>query len=72
MTDPAHLPVLPEEILALLHPESGDVVVDCTAGRGGHALLLGQHLDASGTIILLDLDQLIPRLKYLQVFNRKN
>ena len=57
MTDPAHLPVLPEEILALLHPEPGDVVVDCTAGRGGHALLLGQHLDASGTIILLDLDQ---------------
>ena len=56
MTDPAHAPVLPEESLALLHPEPGDVVVDCTAGRGGHARLLAEHLDSTGTAVLLDLD----------------
>jgi 16S rRNA (cytosine1402-N4)-methyltransferase len=56
MADPSHAPVLPEESLALLAPAPGDVIVDCTAGRGGHARLLAQQLDATGTIVLLDVD----------------
>ena len=56
MADPSHAPVLPEESLALLAPAPSDVIVDCTAGRGGHARLLAEQLDASGTIVLLDVD----------------
>jgi 16S rRNA (cytosine1402-N4)-methyltransferase len=35
-----HVPVLPEEVRALLQPERGGVFVDCTVGLGGHARLL--------------------------------
>lgn len=51
-----HVPVLLEETLSHLTPEPGSVVIDLTAGRGGHAEALAQHLDDSGTIVLCDLD----------------
>ncbi len=38
--EPAHVPVLPGEVLALLQPERGGIFVDCTVGLGGHARLL--------------------------------
>ena len=53
---PGHAPVMPEEILAALAVRPGGVVLDCTAGRGGHASLLGATAGPTGTVILCDLD----------------
>ncbi len=57
---PLHLPVLPDETLALLAPAPGDVAVDCTAGRGGHAALLAEAIARTdgepGTLVAFDLD----------------
>lgn len=37
MTEELHKPVMLNEVLALLHPESGESYLDLTAGYGGHA-----------------------------------
>jgi 16S rRNA (cytosine1402-N4)-methyltransferase len=50
-----HVPVLGPEVVRLLEPGPGDLVVDCTAGRGGHAELLAREM-GSGTLVLGDLD----------------
>ena len=52
----SHIPVLPNEIMALLAPKPGEVVLDCTTGMGGHALLLSEAVGKDGTVIGLDLD----------------
>lgn len=40
-----HRPVMPEEVLALLAPERGGLIVDATLGMGGHTeLILGSAL----------------------------
>ncbi len=52
-----HIPVLPNEVVELLDPQSGEVFVDCTAGLGGHAMLIAQKLGPTGTVVLNDLDQ---------------
>lgn len=51
-----HTPVLAREVLELLAPKSGDVVVDATLGLGGHARLLGERLGPEGVLIGLDMD----------------
>jgi 16S rRNA (cytosine1402-N4)-methyltransferase len=51
-----HTPVLAREVLELLAPKSGDVVVDATLGWGGHARLLGERLGPEGVLIGLDVD----------------
>jgi 16S rRNA (cytosine1402-N4)-methyltransferase len=48
--------VLPAETLALLDPQAGEVMVDCTVGLGGHAALLSAPLGPAGTIIGFDVD----------------
>ena len=45
-----HIPVLADEVLELLDPQPGQVVVDATTGVGGHARLLAEKLGASGQI----------------------
>jgi len=50
-----HVPVLGTEVIEGLAPVPGDVVVDCTAGRGGHADMLARVM-RSGTLVLSDLD----------------
>ena len=57
MSDFGHVPVLPVETVALLEPKQGDVIVDLTAGRGGHAELLVQHAKNPSSVVLFDLDQ---------------
>jgi 16S rRNA (cytosine1402-N4)-methyltransferase len=52
-----HLPVLPEQVCELLDPHVGDVIVDLTAGRGGHAELLALRAGGNPTVILFDLDE---------------
>ena len=52
-----HAPVLLAEVLDALAIKPGDLVVDATAGRGGHASAIGSRLHASGTLVLCDMDQ---------------
>jgi 16S rRNA (cytosine1402-N4)-methyltransferase len=52
----SHVPVLADEVLELLDPRPGDVVVDCTFGGGGHARLLAERLGPDGLLIALDRD----------------
>jgi 16S rRNA (cytosine1402-N4)-methyltransferase len=53
---PAHVPVLLHEVVALLAPPEGGVVVDCTAGAGGHARALAEGLGPDGTLVAIDRD----------------
>lgn len=53
---PMHVSVLPREVLELLDPHPGDVVVDATVGGGGHSLLLCERILPGGRLIGLDQD----------------
>lgn len=52
-----HVPVMPDEVLRLLDPKPGQVVVDCTTGNAGHARLLAERLLPEGRLIGLDQDE---------------
>lgn len=56
MSEPQHIPVLLNEVVDLLAPATGDVIVDCTAGFGGHASALAARVGPTGTLVLMDLD----------------
>ncbi|MGY8752499.1 MAG: 16S rRNA (cytosine(1402)-N(4))-methyltransferase RsmH [Phycisphaerales bacterium] len=56
MSDIGHIPVLPLEVNRLLQPNDGDVIVDLTAGRGGHAYELAKSAGKNVTVVLFDLD----------------
>ncbi|MCJ7729664.1 MAG: 16S rRNA (cytosine(1402)-N(4))-methyltransferase RsmH, partial [Sedimentisphaerales bacterium] len=51
-----HIPVLTEEVIACLRPRSGETIVDCTVGYGGHASEFIKHIGPSGKLIALDVD----------------
>jgi 16S rRNA (cytosine1402-N4)-methyltransferase len=51
-----HIPVLADEVMELLDPQPGQIVVDGTTGVGGHALLLAGKLGPTGRLICLDRD----------------
>ena len=53
----SHEPVLVEQILELLDPKPGDVVLDGTVGLGGHATAILPRITPHGTYIGLDLDE---------------
>ena len=44
------------EVLELLNPQPGQVVVDATLGAGGHSKLLAERGGPTGEVIALDLD----------------
>jgi 16S rRNA (cytosine1402-N4)-methyltransferase len=56
LSDIGHIPVLPLEVNRLLQPNDGDVIVDLTAGRGGHAYELAKSAGKNVTVVLFDLD----------------
>ena len=56
MIEHGHVPVLLEEVINNLDPQPGEVVVDCTLGRGGHALALGRKVGPDGLVIGIDRD----------------
>lgn len=69
---PRHVSVLPVEVLALLEPAPGQLLVDATVGAGGHARLLAERLAPNGRLIGLDRDEAMlelarPRLAGLPV-----
>jgi 16S rRNA (cytosine1402-N4)-methyltransferase len=51
-----HVSVLPMEVIGLLDPQPGQVVVDATVGVGGHSALLWERIQPGGTLIALDQD----------------
>ena len=51
-----HRPVLLDEVVSWLAPGEGSVLVDGTAGAGGHARALAQRVGATGRVIVLDRD----------------
>ncbi len=51
-----HEPVLADQTLHILNPQAGQIAVDCTLGRAGHARLLAQRLGPDGLLIGLDVD----------------
>src|ERR1700735_4577320 len=53
---PAHLPVLPEEVLTWLDPKPGGRYCDVTVGMGGHARLVLERSAPDGRLIGIDRD----------------
>ncbi|MFL5342652.1 MAG: 16S rRNA (cytosine(1402)-N(4))-methyltransferase RsmH [Gemmataceae bacterium] len=51
-----HRPVLLADVLAALDPRPGDVAVDCTVGRAGHAVELLRRVGPAGRLVGFDLD----------------
>jgi 16S rRNA (cytosine1402-N4)-methyltransferase len=51
-----HIPVLLNEVLAALRPASGQTIIDCTVGLGGHASELLRRIQPGGRLIGLDFD----------------
>ena len=51
-----HLPVMLDEALAALRPAPGEVVLDCTLGRGGHTRALAARVAPNGVVVALDRD----------------
>lgn len=49
-----HDPVLPAEVVEFLRPGPGNVILDCTAGRGGHSLLFA---NANAQVVAIDVDE---------------
>jgi 16S rRNA (cytosine1402-N4)-methyltransferase len=56
LPESGHDPVLMREVLEGLALGEGKTVVDCTLGRGGHALEIGKRLGAGGRLVGLDVD----------------
>ena len=52
----SHVPVLLKEVLEALHPGPGEIVVDCTLGKAGHACEILKRLGLSGLLLGFDLD----------------
>ena len=60
ITEPApmwHQPVMTAEVLRLLNPRPGAVIVDGTVGTGGHSLAILPHLLPDGTLLAIDRDR---------------
>jgi 16S rRNA (cytosine1402-N4)-methyltransferase len=51
-----HLPVLLEEVLAVLNVQGDGIYVDATYGRGGHAAAILDRLGARGRLLAIDRD----------------
>jgi len=51
-----HVPVLAAELIDLLAPAPGMVVVDATFGAGGHARLLAERVGPEGLVVAIDRD----------------
>lgn len=57
LDESGHVPVLFRETLESLSPKAGQVYVDLTAGRGGHAAAVAKQLALGGKVVLFDLDE---------------
>jgi 16S rRNA (cytosine1402-N4)-methyltransferase len=53
---PQHVPVLVDEILHLLCQTKAFIVVDGTAGEGGHTVRMAEHMAPGGILLAVDRD----------------
>jgi 16S rRNA (cytosine1402-N4)-methyltransferase len=51
-----HVPVLLNDVLEVLSPQPGQVIIDCTLGLGGHSAALLERVGATGRIVGIDFD----------------
>src|SRR3954451_231 len=56
-----HVPVLAGELIDILDPQPGELVVDCTFGAGGHARLVAERIGSTGTLVCIDRDPVAER-----------
>lgn len=56
MAASGHVPVMRAEVLALVDARPGQIVVDCTAGAGGHLEGFAEGVGAHGRVVALDRD----------------
>lgn len=49
-----HIPVLPDEALALLDPKEGEAMIDGTYGGGGHSAAILGKIGPSGRLLAID------------------
>jgi 16S rRNA (cytosine1402-N4)-methyltransferase len=63
-----HVPVLADEVRALLALEPGHTLVDATFGAGGHATLLARDFHCDGKVIAIDRDPTVR--PYFERFRR--
>ena len=54
--DTRHVPVLLNAVLDILHPQPGQIIVDCTLGLGGHSSAILQQIAPTGRLIAIDFD----------------
>jgi 16S rRNA (cytosine1402-N4)-methyltransferase len=54
--DAHHLPVLLDQVLEVIDPRPGQVIVDCTLGLGGHSSAILERLKPDGRLIGIDFD----------------
>lgn len=52
----SHVPIMVPEILEVLAPKPGDLVVDCTLGHGGHTREILRCISPGGRLLGLDAD----------------
>jgi len=52
----SHIPVLLEEVIRVMEPKPGDLIIDSTLGGGGHASELAKRVGLSGTLLGIDWD----------------
>ncbi len=57
VTDIGHEPVLLTETIEWLQPRPGQILVDCTLGRGGHSEALAGILGPTGLLLAIDADR---------------
>lgn len=57
-----HIPVMLNEVMALLDPKENDVMVDCTMGLGGHSEAILKKVGPCGRLIGIDRDEQALRL----------
>src|ERR1041384_7140332 len=53
---PRHTPVLLSQILEILSPRPGQIIVDCTLGLAGHSAAILERIRPTGQLIAIDFD----------------
>lgn len=53
----SHIPVLLNAVIDVLQPKKGETYLDLTAGYGGHAAVVLQHVGSADLLTLVDRDQ---------------
>jgi 16S rRNA (cytosine1402-N4)-methyltransferase len=54
--DTRHIPVLLNDVLEILDPRPGKIIVDCTLGLGGHSAAILERIRPTGRLIAIDFD----------------